>query len=372
MAGSATWSGDHRLSSLIDTGADRTAIHVSVLREQNVAQIGTIELQTPDGTVAVEEYEKLEIRSAGGTSRSLRPIGMDVKGTLPGFYLPFDNVLGFDYLQHQIVTVSDGRVRIHSELPAVFGSPEFLVQRQSAKDVLNLDVEIPGLPSGRIRIDTGATGELRVNRIFLQRLQAQHLCVEVASEFSFTASGRTRVKVYILREIRIAGVHFRNVPITVAENNAIELGILRHLNLALDFPNKCICIGKLAKSEISRFPINASGMAAAFNEKERLMVRALRPDSPATTVGIEVGDEVLMIEGTDIERLSIDDVEALFAQDGKTIEIQLRRGMQVRTVNLALKLPFEYPPNWEAMDAKVEGFEKFLEAEEKTSKSRAK
>ncbi len=364
--------GNRQFDFLIDTGADKTTVNECILRELDLACVGTVRLQTPHELATFNEHEATELRIAGGASKMLRPVSLDIRNVFGGFYMPFDGILGYDYFQNGVVEIANGEVRMHTTMPANFEQPEDFLPRDKPADVLKLDIDVPNFGGGKIRIDTGCTGELRFREGVIKSLQSQNLCVEGARVESITASSRRSGTSYVLREILVAGVRFRNVPVSVAADNAIGLGLLRHLNLALDFPNQRICVGRPPRAEIDHFSLNATGMAVAFDESERLTVRILREDSPATKAGIEVGDEVVVINGTDVEALTIDDVTELFAQDGKTIQIQLRRGMDVRTVELALKLPFEYPPNWEAMDAKVEGFEKFLEAEEKASKSGSK
>ncbi|MFN9718792.1 MAG: aspartyl protease family protein [Planctomycetota bacterium] len=360
----------HPLRACIDTGADGTAaVDTEILQRLGVGIVGTRQIETPHGVTSIDVYSSVVASVEGFPSMTVAPIGLDVRTLFGTEYPDFQAVLGLEYLSHRVVVINSGRVSVHPTLPSNVNTFNAIKMGDSAKELVHCDLLIEGHGKVRFRIDTGQSSACRMDAQLIERLKEKRICVEGLRTETRTISSVRTSQGFILRKVRLADVEFANVPVSVGNSNAIGLGILRHLNLAIDFPNQRLLVGKPPQDKIDRFPLNATGMLASFGQNEQLMVRAIRPDSPATKAGIEVGDEVVMIEGKDVEKLSFDDVTELFAQDGKTIQIQLRRGMDVRTVELALKLPFEYPPNWEAMDAKVEGFEKFLEEDRRNRKT---
>jgi predicted aspartyl protease len=365
---------DRRVAACIDTGASDTVIDKQILLEVGAHAEGTRRVLSPIGMTNLEIFSGVEIALGQFPPATVKPTAVVTSATFADIYPKVDLFLGLDYLRKGVVLLSADRISFATKTPDDFGVLESVSFSQTP--TLRMCFEgtnvVDDEKAEQFHIDTGATSECRIIASLQQDLETRGLCVRGMRSESRTVSGVRHDQAYILREVNVGGVRFRNVPVSVGTSNAIGLGLLRHLNLAIDFPNQRLLVGKPPQEKIDRFPLNATGMLASFNQNEQLMVRTLRPDSPATKAGIEVGDEVLMIEGKSVEQLSFDDVTELFAQDGKTIQIQLRRGMQVRTVELALKLPFEYPPNWEAMDAKVEGFEKFLEEQEKAESSGSK
>lgn len=363
---------DRRVAACIDTGAENTAIDKQILLDVGARLEGTRRVFSPVGMTNLEIFSGVEIVLEQFSPTTVKPTAVVTAAAFSDIYPNVDLFLGLDYLSMGVVLLSADRISLATTIPDNIDVLESISFSQTPRLRVCVDGTNNDEKAEEFHIDTGATGECRIVASLQQNLETSGLCIPGMQRESRTVSGVRNDRGYILREVNVGGVRFRNVPVSVGTSNAIGLGLLRHLNLAIDFPNQRLLVGKPPQNRIDRFPLNATGMLASFNQNEQLMVRSLRPDSPATKAGVEVGDEVLIIEGKNVEKLSFDDVTKLFAQDGKAIQIQLRRGVELRTVELALKLPFEYPPNWEAMDAKVEGFEKFLEAEKEAGKSRSK
>lgn len=60
-------------------------------------------------------------------------------------------------------------------------------------------------------------------------------------------------------------------------------------------------------------------------------------NTPAAEAGIREGDIVVQVDGRDARELSLDELRALFVQDGSTRTLLLRRGDETRTATLRLR-----------------------------------
>lgn len=86
-----------------------------------------------------------------------------------------------------------------------------------------------------------------------------------------------------------------------------------------------------------------------FDVENVLKVFAVRPDSSAQNASVQAGDVIVQLDGKNPVELSIYDIYNILARNGKTISVTLRRGRGEHRIDLPLRLPFEYPPNWAAL-----------------------
>jgi hypothetical protein len=346
---------------LLDTGADASGIDEEVLVELHIAPQHQREVIAPSGKTLVTMYEPVEIAIDGFDSIRVQPAGIDLAPFSPSGHPAFDGVAGLDVLRHQTVVISNGVVSFHDGVPSAFGIVNTLTGGEVMDDGAKLPISIPGLGEGRFRVDTGMMDACLLTDRLGKELIRRRCIVRAATVEVTDVRGGDTVDNYVLRELTVAGVRFRNVPVSIGQTNAIGLELLRHVNLALDFPRRQIVVGKPPQAVVDGFAMNASGMAVVFDVANVLKVFAIRPDSHAETADVQVGDIIVRLDGKNPAELSIYDIHDILARNGKTISVVFRRDKDERHIELPLRLPFEYPPNWAALDARQEDFEKFLE-----------
>ena len=266
-----------------------------------------------------------------------------------------------DVLNRHTVLISRGIVSLRERVPAEFPVVETFATGDRVEDRADLPVSMSEFGVREFRVDTGMTDACQFNDRLVKDMLHRGALVRGSTAKVTDIRGAQIIDRFVLRELTVAGVKCRNVPVSTGQYNAIGLELLRHMNLALDFPRRQILIGKPPQDVVDRFAINASGMAVGFDSAEALKVLAIRPDSSAETAGVQAGDVIVQLDGRNPAELSIYDIHDILARDSKTISVVFCRGQDEHYIELPLQLPFEYPPNWAALDARQKDFEKFLE-----------
>lgn len=352
---------DQPLRLLLDTGADDCAIDKQLIAAMGLARQGERIIIAPSGMTPVSVFGPAQIAIDGFQSVKVNPAGIELSRMNLGGLVSFDGLVGLDILGHHTVVISDGAVSFCDGVPAEFSIVKILTSGDQLSERADVPVSFCNSQDHICRVDTGMTSSCKFNEVLLKDLVVEGKAVRAGTAKSFDVKGLNAVDRYVLRELTVAGVRFRNVPVSVGRTSAIGLELLRHVNLALDFPRRQILIGKPPQDVVDRFAINASGMAVGFDAAEALKVLAIRPDSPAETAGVQPGDVIVQLDGRNPAELSIYDIHDILARDSKTISVVFCRGQDEHYIELPLQLPFEYPPNWAALDARQADFEKFLE-----------
>ena len=64
--------------------------------------------------------------------------------------------------------------------------------------------------------------------------------------------------------------------------------------------------------------------------------------------GLEKGDRVLKLNGTDTKLVSLADLQEIISKAGTTVSLEMQRGERRFSVDLKLELPYQWPPKWES------------------------
>ena len=124
---------------------------------------------------------------------------------------------------------------------------------------------------------------------------------------------------------------YRSIRENTGRNGTIGSGLLSRFYVTFDYFNNRLYLKKNKKYKMP-FEYNMSGMdfeamPPMFNE---FKVSYIREGSPAEKAGIQLGDEILVVNGLSVGNLRMGDVfNLLSSKSGRTIRIKLRRGDEV-------------------------------------------
>lgn len=355
---------DHAVVYLVDTGASGSAVDERILHSLKIAPVRSRSGITPSGAITVREYAPVRMEFGGLPPKSVQPVGLDFSRIAAAPLIPFNAIAGLDVLSDHVLVVSNGIVSLRTTAPLQLDVQQEFRTGPDAVDTTMIPVSVPRLNLSQISIDTGESEACRLEKQHVAILRKNRLVLPGPEIHVANLKGAKRIQCLILREMTLGGVTFRNVPLIEANDNAIGLGILRHLELVLDFPHHRIVVSKAHRDTVDYFPQDASGVRVAFDQTGLLRVTSVLSNSSASNLGIHVGDEVLQLQDKRSAELPIREIDEILAQDGRTIPVRLRREGEEFEIQLPLKLPFQYPPNWESIDKDTEGFERFLKEQE--------
>jgi len=66
-------------------------------------------------------------------------------------------------------------------------------------------------------------------------------------------------------------------------------------------------------------------------------IKQIYDNSPASDAGLQVGDKIVSINGRPAGEYDIFEIDSLFAQEGKTIQLIVRRGDKESEISLKLR-----------------------------------
>ena len=116
-------------------------------------------------------------------------------------------------------------------------------------------------------------------------------------------------------------------------NGSLGAELLRRFNLIIDYPDKKIHImANSAYDDEFRYDMSGIELMVPVPYEHRYIISGIREQSKAALAGIRPGDEILTINGTPSDQLSLDDIyKSLLGNDGKKIRLELlREGEKIR------------------------------------------
>jgi C-terminal processing protease CtpA/Prc len=109
--------------------------------------------------------------------------------------------------------------------------------------------------------------------------------------------------------------------------------------MILDFPAKKVHISaNHAIGEAFQYDMSGLEIVVPTADEPRYIIEGVRVPSEAASAGIRPGDEIITINGSASDRLSLDEIyQSLLGREGKKIRLELmREGKKIR-VNFRLE-----------------------------------
>lgn len=346
---------DHRrYCAWLDTGCKSAAVH------------------SLPGSMPFPNYSSQDAVITTGSGRVTRRIFRQVPSAIVGFpQMPLDIVatdmtvfascecwgieaiIGMEYLRHFVLTIR-GREGISSLDRVLVRQP--LGQRipLSFRDGRpHLKLTMAGGFSQDVMLDTGQGPSITFPAGSARRLVKSGHAMAVDEGTSFTLGGKVAKQAYLIRWSEIANVRFTDVRASETEEShpAIGLGLLDHFNCVFDFPKQEAWLEPVSDDRVIRLEPDASGLVVGFGPDGLALVRRLNAGYPAEIAKIEVGDELVSLNGRSAREFSYLEIERELSRTGKRVKLVLKRAEKTYAVDLKLARPYEYPPQWKPEDA---------------------
>jgi hypothetical protein len=196
----------------------------------------------------------------------------------------------------------------------------------------------------RMLVDTGARSIL-VNRPFAEKHAIYDaLAPSIEGPFSVGIGGVSRQRMGRARRFALAGFTFDAPVVAAALDRAgataasdvdglIGGELLRRFTLTLDYAHRRLLLSpNAALHDPFDVDMSGAGFKAADLKFDRIIVRYVLHDSPASEAGLREGDEIVSVDGNAV---TIQQLRALFGQPEKRYAVRVRRGS--REVEIALR-----------------------------------
>jgi hypothetical protein len=122
----------------------------------------------------------------------------------------------------------------------------------------------------------------------------------------------------------------------LGQNGFVGGGILRRFTVVFDYRGRRLFL-RPNKHYPEPFEWNMAGLIMGINRDGHPQVRDIIPSSPAAAAGMHADDIIIAIDGKDTSKLHSDDISRVFRQEGKEINLTIRRGSQEVKRSLTLR-----------------------------------
>ncbi|HTU26262.1 MAG TPA: aspartyl protease family protein [Pirellulales bacterium] len=262
------------------------------------------------------------------------PLGPEIAGE------GFDGALGIDFLRQLCVDFDfdAGVMRFLSHMPD--NLPEHVETHLTYDDRDMPQLVAKASPEVQLTfvIDTGSGCTLSLSRAEESKVFPGGLGNSIP-DFALTFHGRTERAIVRLANLDVGGSKNENLLCTVGNGDraqsSVGWGLLRHYRAIFDFPHDKLVL--IPRKEPIADEADMSGLHILRRDG---VVAAEIVDrvSPAAEAGIEPGDQITTVDGTDVAHLRNSSIRALLrAGDGKHVKIGLRRGGTDRSVDIVLR-----------------------------------
>ena len=348
---------DTSLLFILDTGAGATILHKDYEHILPASAKGAeVNLLTLSGVERRFAYENIRVSIGKNPVQEGKAVVFDLSEVHKVSGLKVGAILGTDYLQRFAFTMQDGIPNFTA--PPVASpqeTPTWPVSLNSA-GCPEIPVEYPLLGIRNVTLDTGLTENLAISQAFADTL-IRSGDAQLMTRTKFLDMSGVKIKsVVTIRELKILGVQFRNIPAQVGTRNNVGLGLLRYINFTVDFPKGIAYLHGDAPKGQDKFPVDASGLRVVWDECGFYRIRRIEAGSAAANADLRLGDEIEAISDLPTSTLSLWQIRQMLSQAGETMKITLKRNGESRSVDLPLKRDFEYPPVWNSRSLEAASF----------------
>jgi len=332
---------------LLDTGAQLSAVAQTTVDSMHLVMHGTGRARGAGAAVVRTTNLRDVDLNIGGLRVNLPEMsGLPLTPVSLAEGRAIEGILGYTVIRDYAIEIDYERRRLRFHDSARYQAPDGAV----VVPIVKFDADHPvaaaelTLPDGRVlpmrlMVDTGARAALVVNRPFAEKHGIYDaLSPSIDAGFGMGIGGATQQRFGRAKRIAFAGFALDAPVISAALDRAgatamsgvdglIGAEILRRFTVTLDYKRRRLL---LAPNRTLRepFEFDMAGLAfkAADLKFDRILIRFVLPNSPASEAGLQDGDEVVTIDGRGAAALTIDGIRNLFEVPDKRHELHVRRG----------------------------------------------
>jgi hypothetical protein len=331
------------LNFIFDTGAGGTVIDANtaaglgIVGDETVSREGATGMaeivRSTDHIVYVEDISfqdvTLGIAELGHIERRI--------GT------PIDGVIGWLILSQYAVRIDYDAMLIeiydNNRFEYDFGDSGYTLEVQGTAIFTNVTVAFKSgnIFTGKVLVDTGAGNTFYFNTPFIEE---NDLLAEMDTyyerETQSISTESAHVYTTMLANLSISDYEFSTLPanIAIAEAGAsswsgpmgiLGNGVLKRFNVFIDLQQKMTSL-EPNRLYHDQFEVNCSGLELVTDDAfQRVIIDHVYSGSPAEEAGLEVGDEIVQINGASVSDFQLPQIRSMLSQDGEEIEILIDR-----------------------------------------------
>lgn len=342
---------------IADTGATKNVVMTGpeFTLPASIA-ISTRSIQTLSRVEQMVIYENVRMGIADYPAIQGPAVQFDVSLVRQALGRNVEGWLGFDVLQHFTLAVENGKPTFTADVctPPANSKTWRIGLRHGHCPVVA--VLLPLVGTRDLMLDTGYRECIGIKQQLAAAMVKSGDARICGTTKTLDASGIKETPVFVIRELQIFGIQFRNVPAEMSEVNVVGLGLLRHIDFVADFSSETAWVTKVPEHPLERFPMDASGLRVVWDTRGFYRVRRIVENTTAAASLIQIDDEIMEISGKQASDLSYWQIHEMLSEADTTVQLKLKRDGKPFEVDLPLRRDFEYPPIWKSRTVDAEDF----------------
>jgi predicted aspartyl protease len=339
---------------ILDTGASSTTIDRDYAEKRGVRPTGQTHALGAAGRVNVSLARDVLFSFGGLTLPGRTTLLIPLGAISLGAGKPMQGVLGYEVFKEHVVEIDyvDGSVSFHEtrafRRPAGAARIPIAFRHRVPQVEVRLTLADGRTIPARLFVDTGAEPGIVLTRAFTDKHDIE---VEGGVETSagLGVGGATRERVGRIARLELGPFAIERPIVNLSLNTDGVLGdsrvdgllggeILKRFTLIVDYDRKQLLM-KRNRHFGTAMEIDMSGLTMASRDAafDAIVVKDVRPSSPAADAGIRAGDELRAIDGQRVLPASLDAIRTMFKEAGRRLEVTIIRDGEERTVSVVLR-----------------------------------
>ena len=347
------------LNFIFDTGAGGTIINESaaaslgIVGDETVSRQGGTGMaeivQSTDHVVYVEDISSQDVTlGIAELDHIEKRLGMQIDGVI-GWLILSQYAVRIDY-DTMLIEIYD-----NNKFEYDFGDSGYALEVQGTTIFTNVMVAFKSgnTFTGKVVVDTGAGNAFYFNTPFTEE---NDLLAEMDTyyerETKSLSTESAHVYTTMLADLNISEYEFSTVPanIAIAEAGALSWsgpmgilgnGVLKRFNVFIDLQQQMMSL-EPNRLYHDQFEVNCSGLELVADDAfQKVIIDHVYAGSAAHLEGLEVGDEILQINGANVSDFRLPQIRSMLNQDGEEIEILIDREDELCSYTLKLQALIE-------------------------------
>ena len=343
--------GSRPLKFIFDTGASVSVVNADLIGELKLKVEGQADGTATGGAIHVGLVNgvSLSVEVAEVTNQIVATLALDKSPCVQ-----FDGIIGYDFINQFIVEIDYPNSMINLYNPKTYTYsgdgkvvPLSLAGRRTPLVATDILLAEDRSIVSKLELDTGGDSAFVFTSAFVKK---NRLVESLSTNIKGTgvgAGGEQKRVVARVKRIQL-GSFMLDGPIVNLEQDAEDGGkegdgivggeVLRRFKVILDYAHQRMI---LEPNSAFKEPYEAamSGILFGSNEEDckNFKVQGVEPNSPAAAAGLQPGDIITAVDGKAIEKLSSDEFERLWLQNGKEIKLTIKRGTEILEKRMILR-----------------------------------
>lgn len=324
MGGQQTWW-------VVDTGSSHNLVSPRLVQALKLGTVASSEVATIGGKRETPYYRLPDMRIGDVVLEKQSAAGLDLSLVSANDTVQVDGILGVRALNHLVVTLDFRHHQARFARHIYAHTPHSVIPFRLAGGVPVASLPVLAGRQGDFILDTGNSGGLVILPTYAQRPQPRPGSAFIEVE---DLGGRMPTQLARLPFLQLGDWQAQHVPVSLPMRSHGFSGLAGSIGNAMfsgqtvtfDFPNRHLLIS--APNGASTLPGGFGFMLAAGNRVEVVL-----PDSSAAGNGVQVGDQIVAVDGNNTANSSSHTIWRIL--DGKDVaHITLLRGGAPYTVML--------------------------------------